>query len=146
MATGSADGTAKLWGSDGRLVATCQGHRTSVNAVAFAADGRLATGSEDGTAKLWGSDGHLIATCEGHGGGVRAVAFAPMGNWLASASADRCVRLWRLDPATGRPVGHAAVLFYDLPIEGIAFVAGPPLRLLVADAGEKVFVYEVNAN
>jgi WD40 repeat protein len=112
--------------------------------VAFAPDGQLATGSRDGTARLWAADGRPIAICAGHGGPVTAVAFAPMGEWLASSGEDRCVRLWRLDPATGRPVSDAAVLFYDLPIVDVAFVAGPPLRLLVADSGGRAFAYEVD--
>jgi hypothetical protein len=145
LATGSADRTARLWAADGRPIATCAGHGDLVTAVAFAPDGRLATGSDDGTVRLWAADGRPIATCAGHGGGVDAVAFAPMGEWLASSGYDRCVRLWRLDPATGRPVGDAAVLFYDLPIRAVAFVEGPPPRLLVADSGGRAFVYEVNA-
>jgi WD40 repeat protein len=113
--------------------------------VAFAPDGRLATGSADGTAKLWAADGRLLASCEGHRRWVRAMAFAPTGEWLATGSDDRCVRLWCLDLATGRPVGDAAVLFYDLPIKAVAFVEGPPVRLLVADSEARAFVYEVNA-
>jgi WD40 repeat protein len=113
--------------------------------VAFAPDGRLATGSRDGTARLWAADGRPIATCAGHGFWFGAVAFAPMGEWLASSGGDRCVRLRRLDPATGRPVGDAAVLFYDLPAKAVAFVEGRPLRLVVADSRARIFAYEVNA-
>jgi WD40 repeat protein len=113
--------------------------------VAFAGDGRLATASADDTAKLWSADGRLLATCEGHLASVTVVAFDPVGGWLATGSDDRCVRLWRLDPATGRPVGDPAVLYYDLPIRAVTFVEGPPLRLLVADSGARAFVYEVNA-
>jgi WD40 repeat protein len=145
LATGSRDRTARLWSADGRSIATCAGHRDSVIAVALASDGRLATGSRDGTAKLWSAHGRLVATCAGHRDRVTAVAFAPMDGWLATGSDDRCVRLWPLDPATGRPVGDAAVLFYDLPILAVAFVAGPPMRLLVADSEARPFVYELNA-
>ena len=54
VATGSIDGTAKLWDpATGREVLTLFGHDLVVNAVGFSPDGRfLATVSGDGTVAL----------------------------------------------------------------------------------------------
>jgi WD40 repeat protein len=55
LASGSADGTLKLWDvATGREVGTLKGHTDYVNSVAFSPDGKLlASGSWDGTIKLW---------------------------------------------------------------------------------------------
>ncbi|MGW0810761.1 NB-ARC domain-containing protein [Nonomuraea sp. NPDC002799] len=42
-------------------------------------------------------DSAPVRTLAGHTGEVQQVAIAPGGTWLASASADRTVRLWNLD-------------------------------------------------
>ena len=55
MATGSRDGSARLWDSEsGALLHTLEGHEGRVTDVAFSATGTLlATGSRDGTVRLW---------------------------------------------------------------------------------------------
>ncbi|WP_399067977.1 WD40 repeat domain-containing protein, partial [Streptomyces winkii] len=69
LATGSDDGTARLWGVEsGKVRATFKGHKDGVSSVAFSPDGdSLATGSDDGTARLWGVEsGKVRATFKGH--------------------------------------------------------------------------------
>jgi WD40 repeat protein len=55
LATGSFDGTGKLWDTGaGQELLTLKGHSGTVWSVAFSPDGKqLATGSDDGTVKLW---------------------------------------------------------------------------------------------
>jgi len=93
LATGSEDGTAKLWDlRSGRLVRTLRGHAGTVGSVAFARGGRtLATGGADGTVKLWdAASGRLLRTLLDGG---YPVAFSPNGRLLAAASGN-AVNLW----------------------------------------------------
>lgn len=48
IATGSVDGTVKLWKRDGSLLKTLKGHQALVRTVKFSPDGEiLASGGED---------------------------------------------------------------------------------------------------
>ena len=79
LATGSEDGTARLWNLQVDDIAASarvlRGHEGGVGAVALSVDGRwLMTGSEDGTARLWDLQVDDIAASarvlRGHEGGV----------------------------------------------------------------------------
>jgi Tol biopolymer transport system component len=104
LATGSSDGTARLWDTDtGRQVMRLQGQTGTVFSVAFSRDGRLlATGSADGTARLWDTDTGREVRYRGQTGTVFSVAFSRDGRLLATGSADGTARLWDTD--TGREV------------------------------------------
>jgi hypothetical protein len=67
VATGSYDGTIKLWEAGGQLLATLQGHGGGVWGLALSAVGdMLASGGVDGTVRVWNpSDGALQRTLRG---------------------------------------------------------------------------------
>ena len=125
LASGSNDRTVRLWRvSDGTLLRELQGHRRTVSCVAFSPDGKvLASGAEDNTVRLWSvatgelraapPDSAEAAAVGRHSGWVRSVAFSPDGTLLASASADKTVRLWRV--SDGMPLrklqGHEGEVF-----------------------------------
>ncbi len=101
LATGSRDGTAKLWRIDaqgrGTLLRSMRDNSGDVLCVAFSPDGGvLATGSRDGSIYLWdAATGGLLELLTGHGGEVLSVAFGADG-CLASGSGDRTVKIWRV--------------------------------------------------
>ncbi|CAN5217722.1 hypothetical protein BH20ACI2_BH20ACI2_05450 [soil metagenome] len=109
LATGSRDGTAKIWdATKEELRVTLKGHKRGVHRLAFSPDGRiLATGSNDKTAKLWDTGtGRLIASLQ-HRGTVWSIAFSPDGSLVATASDnEKKANVW--DAKTGRLVAELA--------------------------------------
>jgi WD40 repeat protein len=85
LASGSIDGTIKLWPKDGRGEPVVLSQGSAVEALAALPDGRLASGSGDGTIKLWPKDGRGEPTVLSQGGLVGLLAALPDGR-LASAS------------------------------------------------------------
>ncbi|MEH2056040.1 MAG: hypothetical protein V7K97_07750 [Nostoc sp.] len=97
IVTGSADGTARLWNLQGKLLQEFKGHQGDVNSVSFSPDGKsIVTGSADKTARLWDLQGKLLQEFKGHQGDVNSVSFSPDGKSIVTGSADKTARLWDL--------------------------------------------------
>ena len=98
LATGSDDGTARLWHVEtGDEAAVLKGHRGAVNGVAFLSGGaQAATASSDGTVRIWEvGSGRQSAILRDHEGPVNSVAASLDGGLLVTASDDTTVRLWQ---------------------------------------------------
>jgi serine/threonine protein kinase len=96
--TGHFDTTIRLWSlTTGRETRRFTGHKQMVVGLACLPNGRVVSASHDQTLRLWDlASGAELGTGAGHAGAVTAVAVSGDGRWLASASADRTVRLWEV--------------------------------------------------
>ncbi len=80
-------------------------HPRAVAAALNPTETILASGSDDGIVRIGpisNAEPHLYF---GHEGVVRTVVFSPDGRWLASAGADRTIRLWPV-PDVRKPPPH----------------------------------------
>jgi cytochrome c len=78
-------------------------HEGAVNAVAFLKDGRMVTAGADARIAIWTSgESRPDVIFDGHEAPVASLAVSPAGDWLASASWDRTVRLWPLNGGAPR--------------------------------------------
>jgi len=79
--------------------------RKQVLAVAASPEGKwLAAGGDDGRVKIWNlATGKSAGTLAGHRGAIDSLKFSGDGARLASASADKTLRVWTSPPEACRP-------------------------------------------
>ena len=144
LATGSADGTIRLWdvadpAHPRPLGQPPTGNSAFVNSVAFSPGGRTLASVNDGTIRLWdvADPAHprpLGQAPTGSSAQVISVTFSPDRRTLASVSADGTIRLWDVaDPAHPRPLGQhlpgSTATFYSVTFS-------PDRRTLASDSAD----------
>ncbi|MEG4169326.1 MULTISPECIES: WD40 domain-containing protein [unclassified Microcoleus] len=110
VASSSSDRTVRLWRVNGSEIAIFRGHTAGTWAVAFSPDGStLVSSSGDKTLKFWRlasvlnsksevkSEDSLFKTIQAHDSAVMNAAFSPNGEFIASVSEDKMVKLWSRD-------------------------------------------------
>ncbi|MEU9166337.1 helix-turn-helix domain-containing protein [Streptomyces sp. NPDC048420] len=133
VATGSSDGTVRLWRTAERRQDAVFAAVGKVRSVAFSPDGRTlaagASGTAGGTVRVWDVTGRRIVATLTTDSPVRAVAYAPDGRTLASAGSDGTITLWRV---TG---GHRPVVTFPGHEDGVNALAFSPDGRTLASGG-----------
>jgi WD40 repeat protein len=135
LASGSVDGTVRLWEvPSGRPLATLQGHTSTVLRVSVSADGRrLASGSGDGTIRLWElPSGRSLVVLQGHTSTVFAVALSADGRLLASGSGDGTVKLWETEGGACTGSLQNELCYERMDITGMSGVTAAQRAALLA--------------
>jgi WD40 repeat protein len=113
IASGSLDGTLRLWKRDGTLIKTIPGNN-SIASVRFSPDGKtIAVGNEEGKLIIWKRDGTRIKTLS-HGDSIYAIAGTSDGNILASTGKDGIIKLWSRDGNLIKSIGDRRSQIYSL--------------------------------
>ena len=94
----SSDGIVRIWNADtGEPIQTLE---RRVYVFAYSPDGTRIGGVGDGTVCIWDADtGKTIRTLKEADSVVLSVAYSPDGAWLAGASRDETIRIWKLEDA-----------------------------------------------
>ena len=143
LASGSRDGTVKLWNTATRTnTATLEGNTGRVLDVAFSPDGTILASSTDGPLVLWDVAAQdTIATLQGHG----EPSFSSDGSVLATGAGLGEVRLWNVE--TGENIarlGHPDHL-EDGSGFGINGVFSPDGTLLVTEGLNGIELWDASS-
>ncbi len=125
LATGSWDGTVKLWNLESGALLWMGRHTSSIQRLAFAPDGKyLASGGDDATIRLWEvSTGTPLQTLSGQSSPVYALAWSPDGSRLASGGFDGTISLWEMRGRQAAYPGTATCILtgHSGPVWSVAF-------------------------
>jgi len=141
IATGSGDGTLKLWGvKTGNELRTLTGETASVSRVRFSPDGkRLITARENGHLEIWDSStGKELMSLSGHSEDVNDVTFSNDGRLMATGSDDGTAKVWLA--STGDELFS---LNSEAAVKSVAF-SPDSSRVVVTTIGGKVLVYTLD--
>ena len=134
LASGSADGTVRIWDmrTGEEAMAPLRSGDGAAWAIAFAPDAKsLVSGTDGGMVCVWNLlAAHISVThLSGHTSPVLSVAVSPTGSHIASGSRDTTVRLWNVET-------NQQPMILDGHSEAVHSLAFSPDGLLLASGSE----------
>jgi WD40 repeat protein len=125
LATGSWDGTIKLWNLENGALLWLGQHSGSIHRLVFTPDGRtLASAGDDAAIRLWDvSTGEHLQTLSCQSSAVYALACSPDGGLLASGCFDGSIHLWQMQGRQAVQSGTATHILtgHSGPVGSVAF-------------------------
>jgi WD40 repeat protein/uncharacterized caspase-like protein len=165
LVAAGGDGTIQFWQVNNGNLLDSYSQGDQVNSLAFSPDGQLlASAGIDGKVNIWSQDGLLQQVLAGQGGEIFSLSFRPSpstsdsqkGEILASASADKTVRIWQIgDRATSAQGGIYSIsvsptspdIFATAGFDGKVQIwrkqKDNPPKLLHTLSGHQMSVYQV---
>lgn len=137
--TGSVDGTAKLWSSQGKEIYTLEGHHAGVNAVAFSPKkSQIITGSYDKYTILWdietGEELFRFKRKE-NAQDIHSLAFSPDGKKILVGGKEGHVTLWTIPPNKTAAPSHTFFDYHKDTVGGVAF--SPNNKIIATCSADK---------
>ncbi len=134
LASGGEDKTLALWDAQSHARLDCVEGGRAVKSLAWG-DRWLIGGGTDKQVKFWQVRPlEFVYAIEGHSLAVTAVALSADGQWAASASLDRTVRVWFLSPDDRPPTCRYIFTEHTQPVTAIAF--SPDSQLLASGSDD----------
>ncbi len=124
LATGSWDGTIKLWNLENGALLWLGQHTGSIHRLAFTPDGHtLASGGDDAVIRLWDvSTGKPLQTLSSQSSPIYALAWSPDGCLLAGGCFDGSIHLWEMQGGQAAQPGASRILTgHSGPVWSLAF-------------------------
>jgi WD40 repeat protein/transcriptional regulator with XRE-family HTH domain len=124
LATGSWDGTIKLWNLENGALLWLGQHTGSIHRLTFTPDGRtLASGGDDAVIRLWDvSTGKPLQTLSSQNSPIYALAWSPDGCLLAGGCFDGSIHLWEMQGGQAAQPGASRILTgHSGPVWSLAF-------------------------
>jgi len=102
LVSASGDGTVRMWNlaTASAQVFADNNASSQINSVKFSSDGQtVVSANANGRINVWNRDGLLLKTWTGHNAEILDLDLSPEGTILASASADKTIKLWDTENA-----------------------------------------------
>lgn len=146
LASASGDRTIRLWDIDTFTTRAVLQGDSWISKVVWFGDGKtLAAGTGLGTIDIWNTETHQRDfILEGHTDRILCIALSQDGQWLASKSADRTIKLWKSE--NFMQIEEGTIKEYGEYLAGLAFHPDKPMLATRDDAENVIHIWDLDTD